>query len=173
VADFNKDGIPVPTNSAVADGQPGDSPSGLSVSRRVKIGIVLLLMLCGYFLLEDRPRPVTLVADSVGVPLIDDSQMQAFMDDLDFVETNETQQQSPGERRTAPLTLPTPTGFVDPFESTGTSTPSMPSGLQQNNYAPATDSRAFSPEQSHAMRHQPPAPVRPMVRFTGRIETIR
>lgn len=42
----------------VADVRAGHGPAGMSGSRRILIGVIVLLMLCGYFFVEDRPRPV-------------------------------------------------------------------------------------------------------------------
>ena len=175
MADFNQDGISEPADSTVVDGQPVDSQSGLSVSRRVKIGIVLLLMSCVYFVMEDRPRPATLVADAVGVPLTDDSQMQAFMDDLDFVQSNDSQQPSPRESQAGTLTLPDSIESVEPYPAVSSTTPPLPTGHQQNSSPPNSARHAFAADESHSMPHRPtpPEPVRPMVRFTGRIEIIR
>ena len=175
MADFNQHGIPVPADSTLADGQPVESQSGLSVSRRVKIGIVLLLMLCGYFFMEDRPRPATLVADAVGAPLTDDSQMQAFIDDLDFVPTDDAQQPSPSQSQEITLTLPDPIGFAEPFQAGSSSTPPLPTDLQQYSSTPKTARHPFAAHESHTVRHQTTVtqPVQPVVRFTGRIETIR
>jgi hypothetical protein len=175
VADFNQDGISMPADSTVARRQPSDSQSELSVSRKVKISIVLLLMLCTYFLMEDRPRPATPVADAVGTSLTDDLQIQGFSNDLAFLQTNDAQQPASRESQAGPLTVPDPIASAEPYQADSSSTPPLAPGLQQIDSPAASAGHVSSGDKSHSMPHQsnPPEPVPTIVRFTGRIETLR
>jgi len=159
----------MPADSTVAHRQPSDSRSELSVSRKVKISIVLLLMLCAYFLMEDRPRPAAPVADTAGTSLTDGSQMQGLSDDLVFFQANDTQRPTSRESQAGPLTVPHPIASPESYQADSSSTPPLGFGLQQ------IDSAAVSGDKSYSMPRQsnPREPVPTNVRFTGRIETLR
>lgn len=175
MADFNQDGNSMPADSTVAHRQPAGSQSGPSVSRKVKISIVLLLMLCAYFFMEDRPRPAALVADAVGTSLADDSQMQGFSNDLAFEQKTDAQQPADRESQADRLTLPDSIGSTEPYQAVRSSTSPLNPRLQQNSTPPDAARNAFSGDKNHSVQHQPnlSEPVPTIVRFTGRIETLR
>ena len=175
MADFNQDGISRPAHSKVAHRQSFDSQSELSVSRKVKIGIVLLLMLSAYFLMEARPRPANRVADKVVTSQTDDSQIRQFNDDLGFLQRNHSQQSVSREPPAAPQTLPGPITSAEPYQAESSFASLLAPGVEHHNSPAVSDQRALAPDKSSPMHHETeaPEPVPTLVRFTGQIETLR
>lgn len=149
-----------------------DSRSALSVSRRVKIGIVLALMLSGYFLIDDRPYLGT-IGGSEPVQSETDVQMQQFMEELDFVDAGQAQgrpaHQVKVEPQPPPATLPVQ---VDGF-------PQLPVDPHEVVVLAEFDDQPTEQIQSHSMTRPPQATTTPMaaarprLRFTGHIEPLR
>jgi hypothetical protein len=165
----------MPADSKVAHRQPFDSQSELSVSRKVKIGIVLLLMLSAYFLLEARPRPANRVSDKVVTSQTDDSQMRQCNDDLGFLQPNHPQQSVSRDSPAAPLTLPGPITSAEPYHAESSFASLLALGVEQHTSPAVSDQRALAPDRSSPMHHETeaPEPVPTIVRLTGQIETLR
>ena len=148
-----------------------DSRSALSVSRRVKIGIVLALMLSGYFLIDDRPYSGT-TGVSEPVQSGTDVQMQQFMEELDFVDAGQAQGRPAHQMKAEPQPPPAaPPVQVDEF-------PQLSVDPHEVAVLAESDDQPTEQIQSHTMIRPPRAPTqmaaaRPRLRFTGRIEPLR
>ena len=154
-----------------------DSRSALSVSRRVKIGIVLALMLSGYFLIDDRPYSGT-TGDSGPVQSGTDVQMQQFMEELDFVDAGQAQGRPAHQVKAPPQPPPAaPPVQVDEF-------PQLSVDPHEVAVLAESDDQPMEQIQSHRMSRPQRAPTppraptqmaaaRPRLRFTGRIEPLR
>lgn len=154
-------------NNLSSSGEDGSGPDRsthalpeLSVSRRVKIGSVLLLMLCGYFLMDDRPRPATITEPEAAGGSAD-QQMQQFIDELEFVDSVESFEQLD---RVAELESQQLQNSPPPLETF----PQLPVSVSEQ---PVTSAPAHQ-----GMHHRPSRPpqiaIRPGLRFTGRIEPL-
>lgn len=138
--------------------------TGLSVSRQVKIGVVLLLTFGGYFLMEDRPQPTAIDSTSVAPAAASTSQMQEFVDELQFIEPNDAGKYSP------PATgLRLPAQASSPDVATGEQHQEFNAMLNgtpetQSAHKPAVYQR--TPVTVSESRHM-------TIRFTGRIEPLR
>lgn len=142
-------------------------PTGLSVSRQVKIGVVLLLTFGGYFLMEDRPQPVAIDSASSDPATADSSPMQEFVDELQFIEPDESGTYAPPVTETTGLRLPAGAASpemttTNPHQSFNTMLASAPDA--QSSHKPAVF--------EHARNNASESP-RVTIRFTGHIEPLR
>ncbi|MCH2203892.1 MAG: hypothetical protein MK102_18155 [Fuerstiella sp.] len=140
--------------------------TGICRSRRVMIGVVLLLMLCGYFFVEDRPHPVGTGNTVTGGPPAD-IQISELIDDLELVDPVASHVQvnrDVSERPVGPLDENKNNPIVPPrpHDESLTQDSSPQSSLQQRiqdvHHSPQTSSQIAA---------------RPTLRFSGRIEPLR
>jgi hypothetical protein len=162
VADSNKNNVPSPGNDEIAGDRPSLPQPELSISRRVKIGSVLLLMLCGYFFMEDGPRSGATVESDARTASID-LQMQQFIDELEFVDSGQSQVEVDDLIPSNPQPPQNESQFGDnpPLQ--------LPAPLNENSMTALTTDPALN----HGRHHSPRTATRPTLRFTGRIEPLR
>ena len=169
VAESNKSSIPSPRDPGSAGDRSARAASELSVSRRVKIGIVLLLMLCGYFLMEDRSSRDAF-GTSVADTSIDASQMQDFIDDLDIVGAGDSQRDPHSQDGSHSLPKPNASSVADEAFL------QIPNGLRENTFETVAESPPVEPRWNRDVHHLPQTSrkiaVRPTLRFTGNIEPL-
>lgn len=172
------------SKASVADDHPDvhstvESEMGLSLSRRVKIGVVLMLTLIGYFLVDDRPQPAMLPAPVTQSAPAADSDMQQFVDDLQFVDdspapaapavpTPEAPLQVPVAAAAPPVSAPP---MPQPQASPAPAWPAVPP--QQNQLAAVETTGSHQPQQRAYQNYVRGPEIRTVLRFTGRIDPIR
>ena len=166
VVDSNNKDIPTQGDQGFAGDYPARIPQVLSVSRRVKIGVVLLLMMGGYFLIDDRPRP-----DSTGASVADTSgaslEMQEFFDELTLVDE--------GNIRSEPSRRADSESLREPLTSSvaGDSFPQPRADTTENSRTTVASHQQVRQLRNDVMHHSSRNAVRPRLRFTGRIEPLR
>lgn len=164
-----------------------DSESGLSVSRRVKIGAVLLLTMCGYLLMGESSQPQPVPSTPVTSTPGPESDIQEFVDDLEFVEESlpedtaiaQTTEVSVQPASEPPLQLPGAAPSAGTHSHPGLSPNTQPPAYEENlqhhsQLTAATSGTALQSRQSSVYQRYAPLPqVRTVLRFTGRIEPMR
>ncbi len=167
--DSNNNSPSVDSNNS--DQPDAQVPSGLSLSRRVKIGVVLFLTLCGYFLMDDRPQPVALSTAPEPTAGDQHAQMQQFMNDLEFVDTTADQQSIPQN----PIRLPETETGASVAATAPPAAPAIPDNPPTRIQQTVADAQPALQSHQHRLyqTYSSGPDVRTVLRFTGRIEPLQ